>query len=150
MLMTRSRTLASLAALTAVLTFLARLPIRADEKPAHPHEMHEKCAKACFDCARECNSCHHHCMHLVSDGKKDHAKTMNLCNDCGTICAAAGQVAGRAGPLSVTLCEACAKACDTCGEACEKFPDDKHMATCAKACRDCAKACREMIKHAQH
>ena len=120
--MSRRRTLASLAALAAVLVFLARVPVRADEKPSHHHEMHEKCAKACFDCSRECASCFHHCTHLVADGKKEHTKTLHLCNDCATICAAAGQVAGRAGPLSVTLCDACAKACDTCGEACRSSP----------------------------
>ena len=148
--MIRVRTLTSLAALTAVLSFLALVPARAGAKAEHRHEMFEKCAKACFDCSRECASCFHHCAHLVADGKKEHAKTMHLCNDCGTICAAAGELAGRAGPLSATLCDACAKACDICGEACEKFPDDKHMTACAKACRDCAKACREMVKHAGH
>ena len=55
--MIRRRTLASLAALAAVLAFLARVPARADEKPSPHHEMHEKCAKACFDCARDCASC---------------------------------------------------------------------------------------------
>src|SRR5215471_893101 len=97
MLMSRRRTLASLAALTAVLALLARLPARADDKPAAHHEMHEKCAKACFDCSRECASCFHHCAHLVADGKKEHTKTMHLCNDCGTICAAAGELSARVG-----------------------------------------------------
>src|SRR5437763_1625087 len=78
-------------------------PARAEEKPAAHHEVHEKCAKACFECSRECNSCAHHCAHLLADGKKDHLKTMALCVDCGTICAAAGEVTGRAGPLSATV-----------------------------------------------
>src|SRR5262249_53301311 len=94
MLMSRRRTLASLAALAAVLALLARVPVRADEKAAHPHEMHYKCSKACFDCSRECASCFHHCAHLVADGKKEHTKTLHLCNDCATICAAAGEVSG--------------------------------------------------------
>jgi hypothetical protein len=86
----------------------------------------------------------------VAEGHKEHARTVQTCNDCGEFCAMAAKIVGRAGPMAVPACEGCAKACDVCGDACEKFPDDEHMKTCAKACRDCARACRDMIKHAGH
>jgi hypothetical protein len=134
----------SLVGLGLFVALFSVAPVRAQ------HEHNSKCAKACADCALQCASCAAHCTHLVLDGKKDHAKTMRLCNDCAAICSVSGVITGRHGPLAVTLCESCAKACDTCGKACDEFKDDKHMADCAKACRDCAKACREMIEHSKH
>jgi hypothetical protein len=121
-----------------------------DERAAGSAHEHgdDACARACADCMLACESCFNHCAGLVADGKKDHARTMQTCNDCGDFCALAAKIVGRHGPMKVTTCEACAKVCDTCGGACEKFPDDGHMKACAKSCRDCAKACREMIKHA--
>ena len=138
----------------AALVCLASGLRAADAKPAvkehvHLHGPFSACAKACAQCMLACDSCHHHCERLVAEGKKDHVKTMRLCNDCGAICAVAAQLASRDGPLSVTLCDACAKACDTCGAACKKF-EDEHMQACAKACAACAKACRDMIEHAGH
>src|SRR5262249_36238578 len=111
------------------------------------HEMFSKCAKACADCQRHCDWCFHHCAKLVENGKKEHAKSMNLCLDCGELCSTTARLTGRHSPLSGTVCDACAKACDVCAESCEKVSSDKHMAACAKSCRDCAKECREMIKH---
>lgn len=126
----------------------------ADDKPASEHAHHLRgpfadCARACAECMLQCDSCHHHCEQLVASGKKEHVKTMRLCDDCGSICAVAAQVTARAGPLSAAICESCAKACDVCGANCKKF-EDQHMQDCAKACEACAKACREMIKHAEH
>jgi hypothetical protein len=119
-------------------------------KAPHAHSHFDVCAKACADCMLHCDSCHHHCAHLVAEGKKEHFNTMRLCSDCAAVCAAAARVTSGHGPLSVTICESCAKACDTCAAACEKTPSDEHMAACAKACRACAKACRDMIEHAGH
>ncbi len=121
-----------------------------DTAAPHAHGEFDKCARACAECMLQCESCLHHCFHLVLEGKKEHARTAGTCADCGDFCALAVKVVSRRGPTAVTTCEACAKVCDTCGEACEKFPDDEHMKTCARACRDCAKACREMIHHAGH
>ncbi len=131
----------------------AGVPTRAEdaaEKASHAHGYFDVCAKACADCQLQCDSCHHHCAHLVAEGKKDHFATMRLCNDCAAVCAVSARIASGHGPLSVTICESCAKACDICGAACEKHPSDEHMVKCAKACRDCAKACRDMIQHAGH
>jgi Domain of Unknown Function (DUF326) len=117
---------------------------------SHHSELFDKCAKACTDCMRECESCAHHCAHLVSEGKKDHLKTLGTCIDCSDFCATAARIVARHGGMAVLSCESCAKACDTCAKACEEHPTDEHMARCAKACRDCARACREMVQHAAH
>ena len=123
------------------------------EKGTKGHDsMHiDKCARACTDCMLECESCAHHCAHLVAAGKKEHQRTLGTCTDCAVFCALAAKIVAHHGPMAVPACEACAKACDTCGDACEKVgEDDAHMNCSAKACRDCAKACREMVKHAGH
>jgi hypothetical protein len=104
------------------------------------------CARACADCSLQCDSCHHHCEQLVIKGSKDHAKSMELCVDCGEACRFAGSLTARHSRLSVLACECCAKCCDECATACEAFKDDRHMSDCAKSCRDCAKACRDMVK----
>ena len=149
--MQRREALAYLGGAAAALAGLSGGVAHADDKvQGHAHEEHfAKCAKACADCTNACSSCHHHCASLVTTGKQDHVKTMNLCNDCAEFCGAAAKLSARHGPLAALICEACAKACDQCGAACEKFTDDKHMADCAKACKDCAVACREMVKHLQ-
>jgi hypothetical protein len=124
---------------------------RAEDKE-HKHDEHsDKCAKACATCLLECESCAHHCAHLVAKGEKEHLRTLGTCADCGDVCALAAKVVARKGPTAVTVCEACAKVCDECAKACEEVgPKDEHMKRCAKACKDCAAACREMIKHAGH
>jgi hypothetical protein len=144
--MNRTRILGGLAVLALLLFGATRAQLLADDKESY----HEKCAKACADCQLQCDSCFHHCAHLVADGKKEHEKTMHLCVDCGELCTTSAKLCARHSPLSATACEGCAKACDQCAEACEKFPTDDHMKACAKSCRDCARACREMIKHAEH
>jgi hypothetical protein len=119
------------------------------EDAPHAHgKMFSTCAKACAECMNSCGSCYHHCATLVSDGNKDHTKTMTLCNDCAEVCATAAKLTSRHSPFAAAICETCAKTCDECGAACAQFPQDEHMADCAKACHDCAAACREMIRHA--
>ncbi len=145
--MNRRELLGILGAGAAGLTAFAGNRVSADEPHAEHAGHFNQCAKACADCLQECNSCYHHCAGLVTEGHKDHAKTMKFCVDCGEICSAAAKLAARQSMLAAILCDACAKACDECNAACEKFPDDKHMAKCAKACRDCATACRDMIKN---
>jgi Domain of Unknown Function (DUF326) len=114
----------------------------------HGHEQaFAACAKACADCMNSCASCYHHCGHLLSEGEKDHAKTMVLCNDCAEVCSTAAKLTARHSPFASVICEACAKTCDECGAACAKHPQDEHMSECAKACQECATACREMIQH---
>jgi hypothetical protein len=132
----------------AVLGLLSGGTISAGGQAGGHHAAHmDKCAKACTMCLRECESCAHHCAHLISQGQKEHLKTLGTCADCADFCAAAARIVSRHGPMATTICESCAKACDTCGKACEGFPNDEHMARCAKACRDCASECRTMIQH---
>jgi len=124
---------------------------KADDAAAHAHAGHfMACAKACAECMNQCDSCFHHCYRLVQDGKKEHARTMHTCADCGELCAVASRLSARQSPMAAATCEACARGCDICGAECEKFSSDEHMKQCAKACRDCAKACREMVQHAGH
>jgi hypothetical protein len=151
--MVRRIVIASLAVILLALVGPAGISTRAEDaavKPPHAHSHFDVCAKACADCMLQCDSCQHHCAHLVAEGKKDHFNTLRLCGDCAAVCAAAARITSGHGPLSTTICDSCAKACDTCGAACEKFPSDEHMTSCAKACRACAKACRDMIEHAGH
>ena len=151
--MYRRVALAALGVAIVILAGFGRSPTRGQDRPpgkGHEHGPNVECARACAVCAFQCESCFDHCVRLVAEGKKEHTRTLRLCNDCGEICAVAGKVVSRQGPLQVTICESCARACDVCGAECEKFESDEHMRACAKACRECAKACRDMIKHAGH
>jgi hypothetical protein len=143
------RTLGIVAVLAVGLAVGGGRNVVADDKAKDQehHGHYVECAKACTMCMRECETCAHHCAHLLADGKKEHLKTLGTCADCAEFCGSAAKITSRHGPMAVSSCEACAKACDTCGTECEKHPDDEHMKRCAKACRDCAKACREMVQH---
>src|SRR5579864_2434000 len=78
----------------------------------HEHGMvFVTCAKACADCSNSCASCYQHCAGLVSAGKKDHVKTMILCNDCAEVCSTAARLTSRQSPFSAIVCETCAKTC---------------------------------------
>ena len=120
--------------------------LAADEPHQHHMAEMDKCLKACADCAKECESCFRHCTMMVTQGKKEHVRTLRTCVDCGDLCALAAKLTARQGAFMGLTCEACAKACDGCGAECDKHPNDEHMKRCAKACRECAKACREMVE----
>ena len=142
------RTCSSMAIALAVAVIA---PLGPSARAQHEHAEHfMKCAKACADCQLQCDSCFKHCLTLLAGGKKEHAKTAQLCADCAECCKTCSTLCARQSPLARPVLECCTKCCDECAAACEKFPDDKHMADCAKACKECAKACREMIKHAKH
>ncbi len=136
--------LATLAVATAMVAGGVMAAARLDHN--HEHGAHfMKCAKVCADCQLQCDACFMHCRLMLENGKKEHAKTVQTCADCGECCKVSSTLCARQSPFSAHACDCCAKCCDECATACEKFPDDKHMAECAKACRDCAKACRDMI-----
>src|SRR4051794_29579455 len=86
---------------------LARGQDRAPGQAQH-HGPNVECARACAACTFQCESCFTHCVRMVAEGKKEHVRTLRLCNDCGAICALAGKVVSRQGPLQVTICESCA------------------------------------------
>jgi len=140
-----------LAALAAVMVVPGwNSGLAAEEKAGDSHHMQafDQCAKECSDCQRACDSCAHHCAHMIASGKKEHLSSLQTCQDCATHCSAAACIMSRKGPFSDLICTACAEACARCGKECEKFPDDQHMKACAEECRKCEKACREMLKHA--
>lgn len=121
------------------------------QKTKDPHsDMMMSCAKACSDCQRACDMCSAHCLALMTEGKSQHAKTMQLCNDCAALCAVSAQIVARHGPLLNVICAACADACNQCAKACEAQKDDAHMKHCAEQCRICEKACRTMTGQAVH
>lgn len=116
-------------------------------KPDAHHAMHDKCAAACGQCALACDSCGAHCAKMLADGKKEHLNTLQTCQDCASVCAAAACIVGRHGPFSDTICKSCAEACNRCGKECDKFKDDPQMKKCADECKKCEQACREMLEH---
>ena len=119
----------------------------ADAAKDGPHAAHLlKCAGVCSDCQVECDSCFKHCLDLVASGKKEHAKSVQLCVDCAECCKTCATLCARNSPLAKHMQECCALCCDECATECEKAPDDKRMAACAKSCRNCAKDCRDMAK----
>lgn len=145
------------ALLVLALTCLNEAPGRdtktvSDDKPQKIKDSHSdmlmSCAKACSDCQRACDLCSAHCVALLSDGKTEHAKTMQMCNDCAALCAASAQIVARHGPLMTVICNACADACNQCAKACEAHKNDAQMKHCAEQCRLCEKACRTMTGQA--
>lgn len=84
---------------------------------------------------------------MLADGKKHHMATLQTCQDCADICAAASQIVSREGVMSDVICQACADACAKCAKACRTHgSDDKMMTACAAECEKCEKACRDMLK----
>jgi hypothetical protein len=121
------------------------------QTPAGAHTAHSEaldhCAKVCNDCQRSCDACATHCAHLVAQGKNEHLRTLQTCQDCATLCVAAAQIVARQGPFTDLVCRSCAEACARCGKACEEHSSDKMMKSCAEECRRCEQACREMLQH---
>jgi hypothetical protein len=108
------------------------------------HEAFMKCAKKCADCQLQCDSCYSHCLAMLLDGKKQHAPSIQMCNDCSEFCKTCSTLCARKSPLTRLMLESCAKSCDECASCCELGLNDPHMTACAKSCRDCAKACRNL------
>jgi hypothetical protein len=142
------RTIMALGLCLTTAFFLSAAGAADDKSDGHEHHMQafEHCSKACNDCQRACDSCGQHCARLLAEGKKEHFKTLQTCQDCATHCVAAARITARGGPFADLICTACAEACMRCGKECDKSPDE-HMKKCAEECRKCEKACREMLKH---
>lgn len=144
--MSRSFSVLTSALTLALVVLTAQTSTAAQAEGNHQATHLTKCAKVCADCQLECDSCFAHCLKLLSEGKKEHATTAQLCADCAECCKACATLCARQSPLAGPMLDCCAKCCDQCAAACEKFPDDEHMAKCAKACKECAKHCRETLK----
>ena len=139
----------TMSSLFAILVGLAgpTWPVAVQARSGDGHSGHNmKCAEECSNCQRACDSCATHCVHLLTQGKKEHAVTLRTCQDCATHCSAAASIVARDGPFSDLICKACADACARCGKECKKY-DDTHMKRCADACQKCEQACREMLTH---
>ena len=106
------------------------------------------CAKACGECALACDMCAAYCATMLAEGKREHLKVMQTCQDCAAICGTAACIMAKNGPFSDLICTACADACKRCGDACEAMKDDAMMKKCAEECRKCETACRAMLKTA--
>ena len=117
---------------------------RAADQP-HGSQMLQ-CATVCAECQVQCDACSIYCAKLVGEGKKEHAKCMNMCVDCAECCKMCASLCARQSDLCAHGCECCVKCCNDCAAACEKFPDDKQMAACARFCRNCIKECTAMSK----
>ena len=56
----------------------ARADDKSDDHCCELDKVHEDCLKACADCAKACDMTFHHCLMMVADGKKEHAKSVHL------------------------------------------------------------------------
>jgi hypothetical protein len=109
-------------------------------------ELHDHHAGEIGKCALICDQCSAHCAQLLSEGKKEHYKSMQACQDCASICGTTACLTARKGPYATLMWTACAETCKLCGDQCETMKDDKMMAACAAECRKCEKHCRDMAK----
>ncbi len=135
-----------LSSLSLMAPGLIALALQAAPGESEHAEHFMKCATVCAGCQLQCDSCFKHCLTMLEEGKKEHAKAAQLCADCAECCKLAATLSARQSPLAGPACVCCAECCDMCAEECEKHPDDAKMAACAKSCRECAKSCREMAK----
>jgi hypothetical protein len=106
---------------------------------------HESCYEACSSCAKSCDMTFHHCVRMLAEGKKEHARALHMVADCAEFCKLSATMIARHSPLMVQSCASCAEACKACAAACSKF-DSEEMKACAEACKKCEESCREMVK----
>ena len=125
----------------------------AQEKAGHHDKTHEDCLKACGDCAKMCDETFHHCLMLLAEGKKEHAKPLQYVSDCAGFCALSACMIAKHSPLMAHSCGACAESCKETAAVVEKF-DSPEMKAAAKALHACEDSCRAMVKamgeHAHH
>ena len=137
-----------LGALGAGTLGLSALSAFADEK-SDDHcctldKTHEECLKACGDCAKACDMGFHHCLTAVAEGKKEHAKAVQLFSDCAGFCGLSACMIAKHSPLMMHSCHSCAEACKTTAAEVDKF-DTEAMKALAKKLRECERSCRTMV-----
>jgi hypothetical protein len=127
---------------------LSALDARADDKSedacCHLDKTHEDCLKACSHCAKTCDMTFHHCLVQVAEGKKEHAKALQLLESCAGFCGLSACMIAKLSPLMAHSCHACAEACKTTAAEVGKF-DSAPMKAAAKALRECEQSCRTMV-----
>ncbi len=132
------------------LSALAAMEARADEKgSAKLNGVHQECLEACSDCAKTCDMTYHHCLMMVAEGKKEHAKPLQMVADCSGFCALSACNIAKHSPLMAHSCEACAEACKDTLAVVAKF-DGPEMKLAAKALERCERSCRVMLAEMGH
>jgi hypothetical protein len=121
----------------------------ADAGIAKLDAVHKECLEACSDCAKTCEMTFHHCLTLVADGKKEHAKPLQYAADCAGFCALSACNIAKQSPLMAFSCEACADACKATFAVVSKFDSDE-MKAAAKELARCEKSCRAMVEAMGH
>ena len=117
-----------------------------DSEPAHHHDkVHEACLKACSDCAKSCDETFHHCVMQVGQGKKEHARSVQLLSDCAGFCGLSACMIAKHSPLMAHSCLACAEACKETAAEVGKF-ETTEMLAAVKALNECEKSCRAMVE----
>lgn len=135
-------------ALTATTAHKAQAEDDHKEKEKHS-ELHERCANACYECARMCSKGFNFCHSKVVAGMKGYAKSATLCNDCAEICITAAKLVDHRSPLMGYTCHACAESCEATIAECEKL-NDQDMNAVVESLRKCARLCRNMAKEKGH
>ncbi len=144
----RREILGVLGAGAAGLTALSAGEAAAQQGKEHAHhhdKTHEDCLKACGDCAKACDETFHHCVMMVGEGKKEHAKSVQLLSDCAGFCALSACMIAKHSPLMMHSCMACAEACKETAAEVGKFDSDA-MKDAVKMLNRCEESCRNMVK----
>lgn len=127
----------------AVGVVLAGDEASAEDGHDHAKMGHDACLKACSDCAKSCDETFHHCVMMVAEGKKEHAKSVQLLSDCAGFCALSACMIAKHSPLMGYSCMSCAEACKATAAEVGKFDSPQMKAAAAKLIA-CEKSCREM------
>src|SRR5262249_66023 len=104
---------------------LTALSAHADDKRADAccqlDKTQEDCLKACSDCAKGGEMAFHRCVMQVAEGKKEHARALQLAADCAGFCGLSACNIAKHSPLMIHSCEACADACKATAAEVGKF-----------------------------
>lgn len=147
--MDRREMLGMLGAGAIGLTAMSGREALAEDECCKMDAVHKECLEACADCAKTCDMTYHHCLMLVAEGKKEHARPLQFVADCAGFCALSACNIARHSPLMAHSCSACAEACKDTRAVVAKF-DSEEMKAAAKALEKCEKSCRAMVKSMGH
>ncbi len=129
---------------------LSGLQAQADEGHAGKLDAtHKECLEACAECSLACDMTFHHCLMLVAEGKKEHAKPLEMVASCAGFCALSACNIAKHSPLMAHSCEACGEACKDTLAVVSKF-DSPEMKAAAKALERCEKSCQAMVAAMGH
>jgi hypothetical protein len=107
--------------------------------------VHKECLEACSECAKACDMGFHHCLTMVAEGKKEHAKPLEFFESCAGFCALSACNIAKHSPLMAFSCDACKETLAVVS----KF-DSEEMKAAAKALARCEKSCVAMVEAMGH